>query len=103
MLRTGKEYIESLRDGREVWIDGERVTDVATHPAFAPMVNLRARIYDLGHEAATRDLLTYTDEQSGERLRHHLAPAAHPRRLAGQAGVGRRHPRRRRRRGHSGG
>ena len=64
MLRTGKDYIESLRDGREVWIDGERVSDVPAHPAFAPMVNLRARIYDLGHEAGTADLLTYTDEQS---------------------------------------
>ena len=67
MLRTGKAYIESLRDGREVWIDGERVGDVPTHPAFAPIVSLRARIYDLGHEAGTRDLLTYADEQSAER------------------------------------
>ena len=31
---TGAEYLESLRDGREVWIDGERVADVTTHPAF---------------------------------------------------------------------
>ncbi len=54
MLRTGKDYLESLRDGREVWIDGERVSDVPTHPAFAPMVSLRARIYDLGHEAGPR-------------------------------------------------
>ncbi|HLN70469.1 MAG TPA: 4-hydroxyphenylacetate 3-hydroxylase N-terminal domain-containing protein, partial [Streptosporangiaceae bacterium] len=66
MLRTGRDYIESLRDGREVWIDGERVEDVATHPAFAPMVNVRARIYDLGHEAGTASLLTYTDEDSAE-------------------------------------
>jgi 4-hydroxyphenylacetate 3-monooxygenase len=66
VLRTGKDYIESLRDGREVWIDGERVQDVATHPAFAPVVNVRARIYDLGHEAATAGLLTYTDEQTAE-------------------------------------
>ena len=67
MLRTGQDYIESLRDGREVWIDGERVADVATHPAFAPIVNVRARIYDLGHEAGTADLLTYIDEQTAER------------------------------------
>ena len=53
MLRTGKDYVESLRDGREVWIDGERVADVTTHPAFAPMVNVRARIYDLAHEDGT--------------------------------------------------
>ena len=30
---TGRRYIESLRDGREVWIDGVRVDDVTTHPA----------------------------------------------------------------------
>lgn len=59
MLRTGKDYIESIRDGREVWIDGERVTDVPSHPAFAPIVNVRARIYDLAHQDGTRDLLSY--------------------------------------------
>ena len=31
---NGKEYLESLRDGREVYIYGERVEDVTTHPAF---------------------------------------------------------------------
>ena len=31
---TGAEYLESLRDGREVYIYGERVKDVTTHPAF---------------------------------------------------------------------
>jgi 4-hydroxyphenylacetate 3-monooxygenase len=67
VLRTGKDYIDSLRDGREVWIDGERVEDVSTHPAFAPMVNVRARIYDLGHDAGLADLLTYVDEGSAER------------------------------------
>lgn len=28
---TGQEYLESLRDGREIWIYGERVKDVTTH------------------------------------------------------------------------
>ncbi|RPH59202.1 MAG: hypothetical protein EHM89_11100, partial [Acidobacteria bacterium] len=31
---TGAEYLESIRDGREIWIYGERVKDVTTHPAF---------------------------------------------------------------------
>jgi 4-hydroxyphenylacetate 3-monooxygenase len=31
---TGQDYLDSLRDGREVWIYGERVKDVTTHPAF---------------------------------------------------------------------
>src|SRR5215471_13315112 len=67
MIRTGEQYRAGLRDGREVWIDGERVADVTAHPAFAPVVNVRARIYDLAHEAGPRDLLTYTDEQTAER------------------------------------
>jgi 4-hydroxyphenylacetate 3-monooxygenase len=67
VLRTGNDYIESLRDGREVWIDGERVSDVPTHPAFAPIVSVRAGIYDLAHQDGPGDLLTYADEASGER------------------------------------
>jgi 4-hydroxyphenylacetate 3-monooxygenase len=31
---TGAEYLDSLRDDREVWIYGERVKDVTKHPAF---------------------------------------------------------------------
>ncbi len=53
MIRTGAEYRESIKDGREVWIDGERVDDVTTHPAFKPIVDVRARIYDMAHEEAT--------------------------------------------------
>ena len=67
MIRTGEEYRDSIRDGREVWIDGERVADVPTHPAFKPVVDIRARIYDLAHEAATRDVMTYLDPETGER------------------------------------
>ena len=32
---TGDEYLESLRDGREIWLYGERVADVTTHPGSA--------------------------------------------------------------------
>ena len=67
MIRTGDEYRESIRDGREVWIDGERVADVTTHPSFKPIVDVRARIYDLAHESATRDVMSYVDAETGER------------------------------------
>jgi 4-hydroxyphenylacetate 3-monooxygenase len=66
-LRTGDDYRDSLRDGRAVWIEGERVLDVPNHPAFKPIVDARARIYDLAHEAALRDKLTFADPASGER------------------------------------
>lgn len=58
MIRTGDEYRDSIRDGREVWIDGERVEDVTTHPAFRPIVDARARIYDLAHENVTQDVMS---------------------------------------------
>ncbi len=67
MIRTGDEYRESIRDGREVWIDGERVRDVTTHPSLKPIVDARARIYDLAHEDATSAVMSYVDNETGER------------------------------------
>ena len=63
---TGDEFIESLRDGREVWIYGERVKDVTTHPAFRNTVRMIARMYDAMHDPARKDLLTIeTDTGNG--------------------------------------
>jgi 4-hydroxyphenylacetate 3-monooxygenase len=61
MIRTGRQYLDSIRDTREVYINGERVRDLTTHPMFKPLVDIRARIYDLQHEAATRATLAYQD------------------------------------------
>ena len=66
MIRTGDEYRNSIRDGRQVWIDGERVDDVTTHPMFKPIVDVRARVYDLAHEEATQAVMTYRDGTTGE-------------------------------------
>lgn len=66
MLRTGEEYRESLRDGRQVWINGEKVKDVATHPALKPIVDVRARIYDMAHEEATAEIMSYRDGDTNE-------------------------------------
>src|SRR6187401_1912638 len=51
---TGEEYLESLRDGREIWIYGERVKDVTTHPAFRNTVRMIARLYDALHDKEER-------------------------------------------------
>ncbi len=66
MIRTGDEYRASLRDDREVWMNGERVKDVTTHPCFRPIVDVRARIYDMQHDPETRDVMTYRDEGANE-------------------------------------
>src|SRR6266436_6127234 len=63
---TGEEYLESLRDGREIWIYGERVKDVTTHPAFRNTARMIARLYDALHDPARKDILTTeTDTGSG--------------------------------------
>lgn len=56
-MRDGKAFIESLRDGREVWLNGERVRDVTEHPHLRPSIDSTARLYDLQFDAAHRDTL----------------------------------------------
>jgi 4-hydroxyphenylacetate 3-monooxygenase len=65
MIRTGRDYRDSLRDGRRVWINGERVADVTVHPMLKPIVDVRARIYDMQHDVRTAPVLTWHDS-SGE-------------------------------------
>ena len=64
---TGARYVESLKDGREVWLDGQRVADVTTHPAFSGMVHELARIYDLQHTPEYRDQMTFVSPATGGR------------------------------------
>ncbi|HYI16127.1 MAG TPA: 4-hydroxyphenylacetate 3-hydroxylase N-terminal domain-containing protein [Thermomicrobiales bacterium] len=61
-LMTGQEYLESLRDGREVWLYGEKVKDVTTHPAFRNSARSVARLYDSFHDPELRDVLTTVDD-----------------------------------------
>jgi 4-hydroxyphenylacetate 3-monooxygenase len=65
MTRTGQDYIESLRDGRTVWFNGERVKDITTHKAFRNTVRSIAGLYDLTHEPSLRDVLTVEDPALG--------------------------------------
>ncbi|WP_414944430.1 4-hydroxyphenylacetate 3-hydroxylase N-terminal domain-containing protein [Amycolatopsis sp. cmx-11-32] len=63
---TGAEYLDSLKDGREVWIGGERVEDVTAHPAFRNNAGSIARLYDSLHDPATsKKLIVPTDTGNG--------------------------------------
>ncbi len=65
--RTGAEYIRELKDRpREVWIDGERVKDVTTHPALKNGVKSVAALYDMQHNPALREEMTFASPSSGE-------------------------------------
>jgi 4-hydroxyphenylacetate 3-monooxygenase len=63
---TGAEFLESLRDGREVYIYGERVKNVTTHPAFRNAAASVASLYDALHANDSHAVLTApTDTGSG--------------------------------------
>jgi len=63
---NGKEYLASLRDGREVYYAGERVEDVTQHPAFKNSAATAAAMYDALHAPETKDKLCWaTDTGNG--------------------------------------
>ncbi|HME31088.1 MAG TPA: 4-hydroxyphenylacetate 3-hydroxylase N-terminal domain-containing protein [Pseudolabrys sp.] len=64
MLMTSKEYLDSIRDGRRVYIGGEVVEDVTAHPAFRNAARSFAMIYDRKRDPENRDLMTF--EEDGE-------------------------------------
>ncbi|MBV8084745.1 MAG: 4-hydroxyphenylacetate 3-monooxygenase, oxygenase component [Chloroflexi bacterium] len=64
--RTGAEYLAGLRDGREIWLHGERVADVTTHPKLAGIARSVADLYDMQHDPALKDTMTYTSPSSGQ-------------------------------------
>lgn len=62
MARTGREYLDMLKNrSAEIYIGGERVTDVTTHPAFANVSRTVARLYDVAADPARQEELTFED------------------------------------------
>jgi 4-hydroxyphenylacetate 3-monooxygenase len=62
MLRTGDEYLESIRDGRRVYVGRERVEDVTVHPALRNAARPFAMIYDRKRAPENRDVMTFTED-----------------------------------------
>lgn len=59
MIKTGTQHIASLRDGREVYLDGELVADVTVHPAFRGAVASIGRMFDFQSAPVNRELMTF--------------------------------------------
>ncbi|HWM21935.1 MAG TPA: 4-hydroxyphenylacetate 3-hydroxylase N-terminal domain-containing protein [Ilumatobacteraceae bacterium] len=64
-MRTGSDYVGSLRDGRAVMLDGEQVDDVTKHPAFSGVVRTMAMMHDVAADPADRDVYTYPSPRDG--------------------------------------
>ncbi len=77
--RTGAEFINRLRaQPRDIWIGGERVGDPTTHPAFRNVVRSVAALYDMQHDPALRDDMTYISPSTGARVGlSFLTPRSH--------------------------
>jgi len=74
---TGDEYLESLRGPREIYIYGERVKDVTTHPAFRNTARMVARLYDALHDPKTKDVLTAPTDTGNGGFTHRFFRVAH--------------------------
>jgi 4-hydroxyphenylacetate 3-monooxygenase len=68
VAKTGAEHIESLRDGRAVYIDGQLVPDVTTHPAFRNAVRSAGALYDFQAQPENIELMTFRPEGSNRRV-----------------------------------
>src|SRR5260370_42573752 len=67
-IRTGRQFLDSLRDDRQIWLAGERVSDVLSHPRLGPAARTLAELYDLQHRADLSEQLTYPSPATGDRI-----------------------------------
>ncbi len=68
VAKTGAEHIASLRDGRTVYIDGQLVPDVTTHPAFRNAVHSAGALYDYQAQPENIELMTFKPDGSNRRV-----------------------------------
>src|ERR1700685_1328322 len=66
IMRTGSEYLRSLNDGRRVFVDGERVKDVTSHPAFRQAARSVANLFDIAADPALRERMTFRSPKTGQ-------------------------------------
>jgi 4-hydroxyphenylacetate 3-monooxygenase len=77
-MRTGADYLRSLKDGRQVFLDGERVPDVTRHPAFRGAARSLARLFDIAAAPENRERMTFPSPKTGAPvLRAYQIPRTH--------------------------
>ena len=68
MPKTGADHLNSLRDGRTIYLDGQRISDVVEHPAYRNAVRSTARLYDFQAAPANLERMTFPSPTTGERV-----------------------------------
>jgi 4-hydroxyphenylacetate 3-monooxygenase len=72
--RNGEEYLSSLNDGREIWIDGRRIDDVTTEPCFRQTARAIAQYYDFQHQPELWEIMTYATPDGGRANISYIEP-----------------------------
>ena len=68
MSKTGKQHLKSLRDGREVYLNGKKIDDVTKHPAFKNAVAATANLYDFQSDPENIEYMTFESPTSKKRV-----------------------------------
>src|SRR5262249_706524 len=77
-LRTGAEYLRSLQDGRQVYLDGEAVGGVVAPPGVREAARAIAVRYDIAAAPENRERMTFTSPRTGGPvLRAYQIPRTH--------------------------
>jgi 4-hydroxyphenylacetate 3-monooxygenase len=67
-IRSGKQFLEGLRNDRQIWVDGERVKDVTTDPRFSGAARTLAELYDMQGEPSRLEAMTFSSPTTGDRV-----------------------------------
>jgi len=68
-IKTKDDYIKSLKEqGHVVYYNGERVTDITTHPAFIPHINAAAKTYEMALMPEFEELASATSHLTGDKI-----------------------------------
>lgn len=73
-LRTARQYLEGLRDGRTVFFHGERVEDVTAHPHLGIGARHTALDFELAEQEPHRELFTWTGDDGQAHSRYFKRP-----------------------------
>ena len=64
-MRTGAQYLRSLDDGRQIFLDGERIGKVVEHPAFREAARNMAKLFDIAAAPDMSERMTFPSPKTG--------------------------------------
>jgi 4-hydroxyphenylacetate 3-monooxygenase len=67
-VRTGQQFLEGLRDDRQIFLDGERIGDVTQDKRLAAAAHSVAELYDMQHDPTLAEKMTFASPSSGDKV-----------------------------------